>query len=152
MGHGHVGLPDRGAVAEDGRSPSIWDTFSHTPGKIDNGDHGDIACDHYHRWREDITLMRQLGTNAYRLSIAWPRVVPGGDGPVNAKGLDFYDQLIDALLEAGITPPSPSTTGTCRRCSRTAAGGPHATPHTTSPRTRRSSRSVWATVSSTGRR
>ncbi|GGW35535.1 beta-glucosidase [Streptomyces griseoloalbus] len=93
-----------GAVAEDGRSPSIWDTFSHTPGKIDNDDHGDVACDHYHRWREDIDLMRRLGTNAYRLSIAWPRVVPGGDGPVNAKGLAFYDELIDGLLEAGITP------------------------------------------------
>ena len=93
-----------GAVAADGRSPSIWDTFSHTPGKIDNDDHGDVACDHYHRWREDIDLMRRLGTNAYRLSIAWPRVVPGGDGPVNAKGLAFYDELIDGLLEAGITP------------------------------------------------
>ncbi|MFC8124080.1 GH1 family beta-glucosidase [Streptomyces sp. NPDC057302] len=93
-----------GAVTEDGRSPSIWDTFSHTPGKIDNDDHGDVACDHYHRWREDIALMKQLGTNAYRLSLAWPRIVPGGDGPPNAKGLDFYDQLIDGLLEAGITP------------------------------------------------
>ncbi|MEV6662035.1 GH1 family beta-glucosidase [Streptomyces nigra] len=93
-----------GAVAEDGRSPSIWDTFSHTPGKIDNGDTGDIACDHYHRWREDLALMRTLGTNAYRLSVAWPRVLPGGDGPVNAKGLAFYDELVDALLEAGITP------------------------------------------------
>lgn len=93
-----------GAVSEDGRSPSIWDTFSHTPGKIDNADHGDVACDHYHRWREDIALMKQLGTNAYRLSLAWPRVVPGGDGPANAKGLDFYDQLIDGLLDAGITP------------------------------------------------
>ncbi|WP_435212965.1 GH1 family beta-glucosidase [Streptomyces sp. bgisy034] len=93
-----------GAVAEDGRSPSIWDTFSHTPGKIDNGDNGDVACDHYHRWREDIGLMRRLGTNAYRLSVAWPRVVPGGDGPVNAKGLAFYDELVDGLLEAGIAP------------------------------------------------
>ncbi len=93
-----------GAVSEDGRSPSIWDTFSHTPGKIDNGDHGDTACDHYHRWREDIALMKQLGTNAYRLSVAWPRVVPGGAGPVNVKGLDFYDALVDGLLEAGITP------------------------------------------------
>ncbi|AUA09394.1 beta-glucosidase [Streptomyces sp. SID8382] len=93
-----------GAVAEDGRSPSIWDTFSHTPGKIAGDDHGDVACDHYHRWREDIGLMKRLGTNAYRLSIAWPRVVPGGDGPVNAKGLAFYDQLIDGLLEADITP------------------------------------------------
>ncbi|WP_413805453.1 GH1 family beta-glucosidase [Streptomyces sp. OE57] len=93
-----------GAVAEDGRSPSIWDTFSHTPGKVAGDDHGDVACDHYHRWRQDIGLMKRLGTNAYRLSIAWPRVVPGGDGPVNAKGLAFYDELIDGLLEAGITP------------------------------------------------
>ncbi len=93
-----------GAVAEDGRSPSIWDTFSHTPGKIAGDDHGDIACDHYHRWREDIALMRRLGTNAYRMSIAWPRVIPGGDGPANPKGLAFYDELIDTLLAAGITP------------------------------------------------
>ncbi|MFE1884581.1 GH1 family beta-glucosidase, partial [Streptomyces diastatochromogenes] len=93
-----------GAVAEDGRSPSIWDTFSHTPGKIANDDNGDVACDHYHRWREDIGLMRRLGVDAYRLSVAWPRVLPGGDGPVNPKGLAFYDELVDALLEAGITP------------------------------------------------
>ncbi|WP_206269483.1 GH1 family beta-glucosidase [Streptomyces antioxidans] len=93
-----------GAVAEDGRSPSIWDTFAHTPGKIAGDDHGDVACDHYHRWRQDIGLMKQLGTNAYRLSVAWPRVVPGCGGPVNAKGLAFYDELIDGLLEAGITP------------------------------------------------
>ncbi|WP_369226791.1 GH1 family beta-glucosidase [Streptomyces sp. R39] len=93
-----------GAVTEDGRGPSIWDTFSHTPGKIAGDDNGDVACDHYHRWREDIELMRQLGTNAYRLSVAWPRVRPGGDGPFNARGLDFYDELIDVLLAAGITP------------------------------------------------
>ncbi|MFF9395257.1 GH1 family beta-glucosidase [Streptomyces griseoluteus] len=93
-----------GAVAEDGRSPSIWDTFSHTPGKIDGDDNGDIACDHYHRWRDDLGLMRQLGVDMYRLSVAWPRVMPGGDGPVNPKGLAFYDELTDALLEAGITP------------------------------------------------
>ncbi|MEU6486492.1 GH1 family beta-glucosidase [Streptomyces sp. NPDC046887] len=93
-----------GAVAEDGRAPSIWDTFSHTPGTIDGGDHGDTACDHYHRWPEDIALMRRLGTGAYRFSIAWPRIVPGGDGPVNGRGLDFYDRLVDGLLEAGITP------------------------------------------------
>ncbi|MGW4227161.1 GH1 family beta-glucosidase [Streptomyces bauhiniae] len=93
-----------GAVAEDGRSPSIWDTFSHTPGKIDGDDNGDTACDHYHRWRDDLGLMRQLGVDMYRLSVAWPRVMPGGDGPVNPKGLAFYDELTDALLEAGITP------------------------------------------------
>ncbi|NEB95567.1 GH1 family beta-glucosidase [Streptomyces bauhiniae] len=93
-----------GAVTEDGRSPSIWDTFSHTPGKIDGDDNGDIACDHYHRWRDDLGLLRQLGVDTYRLSVAWPRVMPGGDGPVNPKGLAFYDELTDALLEAGITP------------------------------------------------
>ncbi|WP_336324054.1 GH1 family beta-glucosidase [Streptomyces lavendofoliae] len=93
-----------GAVAEDGRGPSIWDTFSHTPGKVDNGDHGDVACDHYHRWPEDIALMRSLGTDTYRMSVAWPRIVPDGDGPVNAAGLDFYDRLVDGLLDAGITP------------------------------------------------
>ncbi|MFC7303122.1 GH1 family beta-glucosidase [Streptomyces monticola] len=93
-----------GAVAEDGRAPSIWDTFAHTPGTVDGGDHGDTACDHYHRWREDIALMRTLGTDAYRFSVAWPRVLPEGTGPVNAKGLAFYDRLVDALLEAGVTP------------------------------------------------
>ncbi|TWV43451.1 beta-glucosidase [Streptomyces misionensis] len=93
-----------GAVAEDGRAPSIWDTFSHTPGKIAGDDNGDVACDHYRRRREDIALMRRLGLNAYRLSVAWPRVVPGGTGPVNPKGLAFYDELVDDLLAAGITP------------------------------------------------
>ncbi|AXK31307.1 beta-glucosidase [Streptomyces armeniacus] len=93
-----------GAVAEDGRAPSIWDTFSHTPGKVEGGDTGDTACDHYHRWPEDLALMRQLGVDAYRFSIAWPRVLPGGDGPVNERGLAFYDRLTDALLDAGITP------------------------------------------------
>ncbi|MFI6943752.1 GH1 family beta-glucosidase [Streptomyces sp. NPDC050418] len=93
-----------GAVADDGRSPSIWDTFSHTPGKIDGDDHGDVACDHYHRWREDLGLMRELGADAYRFSVAWPRVVPQADGVVNAKGLAFYDRLVDGLCEAGITP------------------------------------------------
>jgi beta-glucosidase len=92
-----------GAVAEDGRLPSIWDTFSHTPGKITGGGTGDIACDHYHRWREDIALMKRLGVNSYRFSIAWPRVVPPGTGKVNQAGLGFYDRLIDGLLEAGIT-------------------------------------------------
>ena len=87
-----------GAVAEDGRSESIWDRFSHTPGAIAGNDNGDIACDHYHRWREDIAIMQEIGIKAYRLSIAWPRVIPGGTGPVNEAGLAFYDQLIDALF------------------------------------------------------
>jgi len=93
-----------GAVAEDGRAPSIWDTFCRMPGAIDNGDTGDVACDHYHRWPTDIALMRQLGLDAYRFSIAWPRVLPEGSGRVNEKGLAFYDRLVDALLAEGIRP------------------------------------------------
>jgi beta-glucosidase len=93
-----------GAAAEDGRGPSIWDTFAHTPGKTINGDHGDVACDHYHRYPQDFDLVAGLGLNAYRFSIAWPRVQPQGKGAWNAKGLAFYDRLVDALLERGITP------------------------------------------------
>jgi beta-glucosidase len=93
-----------GAAHEDGRGESIWDRFSRTPGKTANGDTGDVACDHYHRWQEDIQLMRTLGLNAYRFSIAWPRIVPNGRGQVNEAGLAFYDRLVDGLLEAGITP------------------------------------------------
>jgi beta-glucosidase len=91
-------------VTEDGRSPSIWDTFCQVPGAIDNGDTGDVACDHYHRWREDVRLMRELGVGAYRFSISWPRVLPNGTGAVNPAGLAFYDRLVDALLDAGIRP------------------------------------------------
>jgi beta-glucosidase len=93
-----------GAVAEDGRGVSVWDTFSRTPGKVRDGDTGDVAADHYHRFEEDIDLMAALGVTAYRLSIAWPRVQPTGQGPANDKGLDFYDRLTDALLARGITP------------------------------------------------
>jgi beta-glucosidase len=93
-----------GAVAEDGRAPSIWDTFSRRPGAVDNGDTGDQACDHYHRWREDVALMRALGVGAYRFSVSWPRVLPAGRGRVNAAGLGFYDRLVDELLAAGIRP------------------------------------------------
>lgn len=93
-----------GAVAEDGRTPSIWDTFSRTPGKTLNGDTGDVACDHYHRFREDVELMADLGVKHYRFSISWSRVLPGGRGQVNEKGLDFYKRLLDALQEKGIQP------------------------------------------------
>jgi beta-glucosidase len=93
-----------GAVSEDGRGPSIWDTYSHTPGLVANGDTGDIACDHYHRYREDVALLGELGVTSYRFSIAWPRIVPDGSGPVNPKGLDFYARLVDELLAAGIEP------------------------------------------------
>jgi beta-glucosidase len=91
-----------GAAAEDGRGASIWDTFSHTPGRTRDGDTGDVACDHYHRYPEDVALMADLGVDAYRFSVAWPRIQPDGSGPANAKGLDFYDRLVDALGERGI--------------------------------------------------
>jgi beta-glucosidase len=93
-----------GAVAEDGRTPSIWDTFSHTPGRVLGGDTGDVADDHYHRWEADLDLMRDLGVGAYRFSVAWPRVQPGGSGRVNDAGLAFYSRLVDGLLERGIRP------------------------------------------------
>lgn len=93
-----------GAVAEDGRGPSIWDSFCAEPGRVKNGDTGAVACDHYHRWPEDVALMADLGVGAYRFSVAWPRIQPDGRGPANAKGLDFYDRLVDALAERGIMP------------------------------------------------
>jgi len=93
-----------GAVKADGRGKSIWDVFSHTPGKILNNDNGDVACDHYYRWQEDIQLMKSLGYKAYRFSIAWPRILPEGRGRINQPGLDFYSRLVDGLLEAGIQP------------------------------------------------
>src|SRR5690606_1331047 len=93
-----------GAAREGGRGPSIWDTFSHTPGKVLGGDTGDVAVDHYHRYAEDVALMVDLGLTAYRFSISWPRVQPSGSGEFNEEGLDFYRRLVDALLEAGIEP------------------------------------------------
>ena len=93
-----------GAVAEDGRGVSIWDTFSHTPGKVARGHTGDVACDHYHRYRDDVALMSELGLTAYRFSIAWPRLMPSGRGEVNEAGLDFYSRLVDELLDHGIAP------------------------------------------------
>ena len=93
-----------GAVGEDGRGRSIWDTFSHTPGRTRDGDAGDVAADHYHRWREDVDIMRELGLNAYRFSIGWPRIQPAGSGPLEPRGVAFYDRLVDALLAAGISP------------------------------------------------
>jgi beta-glucosidase len=93
-----------GAWNEAGKGRSIWDTFTHGQGKVRNGDTGDVACDHFHRWADDFELMRQLGVGAYRFSISWPRVLPQGRGAVNAAGLDFYDRLVDALLKLGIEP------------------------------------------------
>jgi beta-glucosidase len=93
-----------GAWNEDGKGESIWDRFTHTSDKITNGDTGDIACDHYHRYAEDIALMRQLGLKAYRFSTSWPRVLPSGRGLINPRGLDFYDRLVDRLCAANIEP------------------------------------------------
>ncbi|QIP87557.1 beta-glucosidase [Streptomyces sp. Tu 2975] len=93
-----------GAAALDGRTPSIWDTYARTPGKVRNGDTGDVATDHYHRWREDVAIMADLGVGAYRFSISWPRVQPTGRGPAVQKGLDFYRRLTDELLDRGIQP------------------------------------------------
>jgi len=93
-----------GAAREGGRGPSIWDTFSHTPGRVADGSTGDEAVDHYHRWREDVALMSALGVQAYRLSISWPRVQPGGRGPLNPDGVAFYREMLDELRAAGIAP------------------------------------------------
>ena len=93
-----------GGVTDGGRGPSSWDAFSHQPGRVSNGDTGDVACDHYHRYPEDIALMRELGIDAYRFSFAWPRIQPSGKGAANPAGLDFYDRLVDGLLAAGIGP------------------------------------------------
>jgi len=93
-----------GAWNKDGKGESVWDRFSHTPGNISDGGTGDVACDHYHRYEEDIALMRRLGLKAYRFSVSWPRVLPLGRGRINPKGLDFYDRLVDGLCAANIEP------------------------------------------------
>ena len=97
-----------GAATEDGRTPSIWDTYSHTPGRVVDGDTGDVADDHYHRYREDVAIMRELAVGSYRFSVAWPRITPQVTehalGPVNEAGLAFYDRLVDELLSSGIAP------------------------------------------------
>ncbi len=93
-----------GAYDEDDRGLSIWDVFSHQPGRVMNGENGDVACDHYHRYRDDIDLMASLGLQTYRFSVSWSRVLPFGEGAVNEKGMDFYQRLVDGLLEKGIQP------------------------------------------------
>ena len=93
-----------GGWNEAGKGPSIWDEFSHTPGKVRNNDTGDVACDHLRRYKEDVQLMKQLGLKAYRFSISWPRVIPDGTGKVNEAGIQFYSDLVDELLTNGIEP------------------------------------------------
>ena len=93
-----------GAAVEDGKGLSIWDDFCRRPGAIADASDGDIACDHYHRWESDLELIKGLGVDAYRFSVSWPRVRPGGAGAWNQKGLDFYERLVDGLLARGIKP------------------------------------------------
>jgi beta-glucosidase len=123
-----------GAVAADGRGRSIWDTFCERAGTIADNSSGAVACDHYHRWESDLDLMRSLGIGSYRFSVAWPRVLPQGRGRVNRRGLDFYDWLVDGLLDRGISPLTTlSTTGTCLKRSKIAAAGRIETVPTGSP-------------------
>jgi beta-glucosidase len=104
LGRRHGFPSNRGAWNEEGKGPSIWDTYAHTPGKIKNGDTGDVAIDHYHRYKEDVQVMKDMGVNAYRFSMSWPRIFPDGTGQLNQKGLDFYNRLVDELKVAGIEP------------------------------------------------
>ncbi|HST82403.1 MAG TPA: GH1 family beta-glucosidase [Kineosporiaceae bacterium] len=103
-GAGTAAYQIEGASREDGRGPSIWDTFSRTPGKVYQGHTGDVACDHYHRYRDDVAMMANLGLQSYRFSVSWPRIQPDGTGPVNHRGLDFYDRLVDELIAHDIDP------------------------------------------------
>jgi beta-glucosidase len=104
FGAGTAAYQIEGATSADGRTPSIWDTFSERPGAVKEGHTGHVAVDHYHRYREDVALMREIGLNAYRFSVSWSRVQPAGSGPVNPAGLDFYRRLVDELLANGIEP------------------------------------------------
>ncbi len=125
-----------GAAREDGRGESIWDAFCRQQGRIKNNDTGEVACDHYHRYAEDVALMRDIGVGAYRFSVSWPRVLPLGRGAANEAGMAFYDRLIDALLAANIEPGSASIIGICRRRSTILAAGRAATSSAGSPTTR----------------
>ena len=142
-----------GAHDEDGRSPSIWDTFCRTPGKVANGDTGDVACDHYHRMPQDVALMKDLGLDAYRFSVAWPRVIPGGHRRgQRARASTSTRGSSTRCWRTASGPSSRSTTGTCRRCSTTGAAGSTATPRSGSPTTPPPPSPRSATGSPTGRR
>jgi len=112
-----------GAWQADGKGESIWDRFTHTPGKIVDGSTGNVACDHYHRWADDIALMKSLNIQSYRFSVAWPRILPAGRGRVNQAGLDFYSRLVDELLAADMLPFVTLYHWTCRKhCKMKGAG------------------------------
>lgn len=93
-----------GAYLEDGKGPGIWDTLTQQPGHVAHGENGNVACDHYHCWKEDVALMKEIGLKSYRFSVSWPRVLPQGTGEVNQAGLDFYKNLVDELIDASIEP------------------------------------------------
>jgi beta-glucosidase len=135
-----------GAVHADGRGPSIWDTFSHTPGKTFDGQTGDVADDEYHRYPEDVALMQRLGVTVYSFSIAWPRVFPEGTGAPNPRGLDYYKRLLDQLRAAGIEPFCTLSPRPCR----TRAAGRTALPATPSPTTQLTQSINSPTASRTG--
>ena len=142
-----------GAADDDGRGPSIWDTFAKLPGKIRDGANGDVADDHYHRYKEDVALMKALGVKAYRFSIAWPRVFPEGRGAPNPKGLDFYNRLVDELLANGIEPFATLYHWDLPQALQDeSAAGNRATPRRPSPTTRATSPSSSPTASSTSSR
>lgn len=117
-----------GAYNEDGKGESIWDRFSHTPGNIADGHTGDVACDHYHRYEEDIKIMKEIGIKSYRFSISWPRIFPEGTGKLNQKGLDFYKRLTNLLLENGIMPAITLYHWTFPKSFRIKADGKTGTP------------------------
>ena len=139
-----------GAWDADGKGPSIWDAFVREPGRIRNGETGDVACDHYNRWREDVALMAELGLQAYRFSISWSRVLPDGRGSRERAGLAFYDGLVDALLEHGIEPWVTLHHWDLRSRSTSAAAGSRRRARAGSPSSRTSSPSGSATASRPG--
>ena len=139
-----------GARTRTGAASRSGTRFCRTPGVIANGDTGDVACDHYHRWREDLDLMAALGLEAYRFSIAWPRIQPDGAGALNPEGLDFYRGWSTGCSSAGSSRPRRCTTGTSRRRCRTPAAGPTATRRSASPTTRSTWRARSATASTPG--
>ena len=141
-----------GAVDVDGRGASIWDVLCRVPGAIRGGDTGEVAADHYHRYRDDVALMKRLGLRAYRFSVAWPRIQPTGSGSVNQAGLDFYDRLVDELLGAGIEPMATLYHWTCPRRCRMPAVGPSAIQRGVSPSTPPSSLMRFAIACLGGRR
>ncbi len=141
-----------GAAREGGRGESIWDPFCRQQGRIANGDTGDVACDHYHRYREDVALMRQLGVGAYRFSVAWPRVLPAGRGQANETGLEFYDRLVDSLLAVGIEPWVCLYHWDLPQALQEAGGWVNRDCASCSPTMRASSRAASATASSGSQR